>query len=399
MTGQSADDLLADRIASSRALGGNSELSMHGGGNTSVKVIRDGKRVLHVKGSGWDLATIEAPGMPGLWLDPLFSARDGARLSDSEMIRFLRSHLLDPSSPNPSVETLLHAWLPARFVDHGHASAVLVLANQTEAMQQQAVNALFSDRIAYLPYVFPGFDLSVAGSRLADEHPQACGMWLANHGLFTWGDTARESLDCFTWAVAICEGWLNDRDAALMPRTPRASNPALDAVAARLAGVLNEDRFFGGGVHTHARGSGALPDLSAQAGLADAVSRGTVTPDHVIRIKPWPLIATAQDCEADLVAKIDDFAVSYRSYFDENATRSATPLAMLDTLPRVVLVPGLGVIGIGRSAGEAAINADLAEQNLRVVAAAEALGTYQPISRQEQFLIEYWELEQAKLRK
>lgn len=394
----SADELLADRVESSRALGGNPEFCMHGGGNTSVKVERAGKRVMHVKGSGWDLATIEAEGLPGLWLDPLYTVQDGTRLSDTEMVRFLRSHLLDDGAPNPSVETLLHAYLPARFVDHGHASAVLAIADQPEARQREIVADLFGDGIAFLPYVFPGFDLSIEGARLAAAHPGATGMWLAHHGLFTWGETADESLDRFGRAVRACEDFLAKADAALVPPTERQGNPALDAVADRLVACLAGQGPFADGVHVDARGAGPLPELSARQGMADAVSRGTITPDHVIRIKPWPLVVLPDAPKAALVESLDRFASRYRAYFDENAPRAPEPLTMLDVLPRVAFVPGAGIIGLGRTPKEAAIHADLAEQNLRVVASAEAFGTYTPIPRHEQFLIEYWELEQAKLR-
>ncbi|ANB33770.1 rhamnose utilization protein RhaD (predicted bifunctional aldolase and dehydrogenase) [Rhodovulum sulfidophilum] len=385
-----ADTLLAQRVESSRQLGGNPELAMHGGGNTSVKVMREGRRVLHVKGSGWDLAVMEPQGMPGLWLDPLFEVKDGARLSDSEMVRFLRAHLLDASAPNPSVETLLHAYLPARFVDHGHASAVLALASRPEAEQRETLRVLFGDGLVFLPYVFPGFDLSIEGARAAEAEPQAWGMWLAQHGLFTWGETADESLTRFRDAVAACEAHLAARGAALMPPSPRQGNEALEALVPHLHAALPGLAF------TDARGADPLAALSGQAGMAEAVSRGTVTPDHVIRIKPWPLILAPGTDAAGIRAALAGFGAAYERYFQDHSDGTQI---MLDTLPRVAFVPGAGLIGLGRSASEASINADLAEQNLRVAASAEALGGYQPLPRPEQFLIEYWELEQAKLRK
>ncbi|EAU48432.1 class II aldolase/adducin family protein [Salipiger bermudensis] len=390
LTLDEADALLAQRVESSRQLGGNPELSMHGGGNTSVKVMREGQRVLHVKGSGWDLATMEPQGMPGLWLDPLFEVKDGPRLSDTEMVGLLRANLLDPAAPNPSVETLLHGYLPARFVDHGHASAVLALASRPEAEQREMVEALFGDSMVFLPYVFPGFDLSIEGARAAAAQPQSTVMWLAQHGLFTWGDTADESLGRFRDAVAVCEAHLAARGAALMPPTAREGNAVLEALRPHLRSALP------GFAEHELRGAEPLARLSGQDGMAEAVSRGTVTPDHVIRIKPWPMVIPA-DADAGTVAKAAEaFAASYTRYFEAHTDGSLT---MLDRSPRVVFVPGAGVIGLGRNKTEARINADLAEQNLRVAASAEALGGYQPLPRHEQFRIEYWELEQAKLRK
>jgi rhamnose utilization protein RhaD (predicted bifunctional aldolase and dehydrogenase) len=393
MTMDEADTLLASRVESSRQLGGNPELAMHGGGNTSVKVVRDGRRVLHVKGSGWDLATMEPQGMPALWLDPLFEVRDGPRLSDTDMVRFLRANLLDQTAPNPSVETLLHAYLPARFVDHGHASAVLALANRPEAEQRETVRTLFGDDIVFLPYVFPGFDLSIAGAKVAKAEPQATGMWLAQHGLFTWGDSAEESLSQFHEVVAVCERHLAARGAALMAPTGHEGNTALNALLPHLAEALTGDVFAS--LHCDARGDDRLVALSGQDGMADAVSRGTVTPDHVIRIKPWPLVLDAGAGLGAVRDAVANFGSAYEQYFRDHETGSET---MLDVLPRVVFVPGAGVIGLGRTAAEARINADLAEQNLRVAASAGAMGGYEPLPRAEQFRIEYWELEQAKLR-
>ncbi|MCA0851262.1 class II aldolase/adducin family protein [Salipiger thiooxidans] len=387
------DALLAQRVQTSRQLGGNPELSMHGGGNTSVKVTREGRRVLHVKGSGWDLATMEPQGMPGLWLDPLFEVKDGPRLSDTEMVRFLRSHLLDPAAPNPSVETLLHAYLPARFVDHGHASAVLALASRPEAEQRETVRLLFGDDMIFLPYVFPGFDLSIAGAKAFAAQPDASGMWLAQHGLFTWGDSAEQSLTRFRDAVTACETLLAARGAPLMAPTGRVGNGALDALCPLLAEALTGEVFAT--LHCDPRGDTTLAELSGQDGIAEAVSRGTVTPDHVIRLKPWPLVLDAGADLGSVQEAIAAFGTAYEQYFRDHATGAET---MIDVLPRVVFVPGAGVIGLGRSATEAKIHADLAEQNLRVAATAEALGGYAPLSRTEQFRIEYWELEQAKLR-
>ncbi|WP_157973647.1 class II aldolase/adducin family protein [Tropicimonas sp. IMCC34043] len=398
-----ADALLARRAYSSRLIGGEPELAMHGGGNTSVKVMRDLGRgpepVLHVKGSGRDLARVQAADLPGLRLAPILDIHaQGVRFGDGEMMRFLRGHLLDPQSPDPSVETLLHAFLPARFVDHGHASAMLALSNQPEAEQRRLVAALFGESVIFLPYVFPGFDLAIAGAAAAAASPAAQAMWLAHHGLFTWGDTADQSYGRFIEVVSVCEAHLASAGAALPPMPVPAANDGLAAIAERLAAALTGLPAFGDGVQLDLRAGMPTAELASDPALLSAVARGTITPDHVIRIKPFPLVLSPDATKTEIADAIDAFGRAYCSYFDLHAPAARAPVIMLDTAPRVAIIRGLGVIGIGKSAREAGINADLAEQNLRVVRSAERLGQYQPIPRAEQFLIEYWELEQAKLR-
>ncbi|TMV89287.1 class II aldolase [Thioclava sp. BHET1] len=393
-----AEALLALRVYTSRLIGRNPELAMHGGGNTSVKVMRDlgqgPKAVLHVKASGCDLATLEAAGLPGLRLSPLYPLRDGAGLDDVEMVRVLRSHLLDATAPNPSVETLLHAFLPARFVDHGHASAVLAIANQPEAEQRRIVRDLFGADIIFLPYVFPGFDLSVAGARAQADHPEAKGLWLANHGLFTWGDSARDSYEQFIDVVSKCETYLARAGAALPDIADASDVSDCAALCERLQDLLSQWPAFPDRVFLERR---ACPDLATST-VFDAAQRGTVTPDHVIRIKPFALRLDRHTQEAAIIEALEHFAATYRSYFEAYKALPPECPVMLDLAPRVIHIPEFGVIGIGRSPAEASINADLALQNLRVVQSAERLGRYSPLSRGEQFRIEYWELEQAKLR-
>jgi len=205
---------LASRVYTSRLIGSDPDLVLHGGGNTSVKLHRvlNGDReeaILHVKGSGWDLGTIEAAGLPALKLKPLLEARHGRKLGDLEMVETLRRHLLDPAAPNPSIETLLHAFLPAKFVDHSHATAILVLADQPDSADIAV--RLFGGRLAIVPYVMPGYDLSIAGAEAFDSNPDCEGLWLVNHGIFTWGDTARQSYERMIEFVSIAEHHLRSR--------------------------------------------------------------------------------------------------------------------------------------------------------------------------------------------
>ena len=193
-----ADQTLALRVYTSRLIGIDPDLVMHGGGNTSVKVRRenlfgDMEDVLHVKGSGWDLEVIEAAGLPGVRLEPLKRLRTLDALSDEDMVNVQRNNLLDSAAPNPSVETLLHAYLPHRFVDHTHATAFLVLANLPNAVER--CREIFGDKLGIVPYIMPGFDLAKAAADIYDTNPDVEGLLLLQHGHFAFGDTARQSYE------------------------------------------------------------------------------------------------------------------------------------------------------------------------------------------------------------
>ncbi|MEN0001368.1 MAG: class II aldolase/adducin family protein, partial [Pseudomonadota bacterium] len=206
-----ADRLLGARVYSSRIIGADPDLVMHGGGNTSVKVVRPDLfgnpiDVLHVKGSGWDLDTLEAPGLPGVRMEPLMALRALDALSDEDMVNVQRANLIDTSSPNPSVETLLHAYLPHRFVDHTHATAFLALANLPDA--EAAVAEIFSGKLVCVPYIMPGFALAKKAADVFDANPDCEGMVLLKHGHFTFGDTARESYERVIAHTNAVEEWL-----------------------------------------------------------------------------------------------------------------------------------------------------------------------------------------------
>lgn len=391
---------LAMRVYTSRLIGQEPDLVLHGGGNTSVKIDSDGQRVINVKGSGWDLGTIEAPGLPALLLEPLLDVRkDGTRLSDPEMVALLRSNMLDQSAPNPSVETLLHAFLPAKYVDHTHSAAALAIANQPNAAE--LAKTIFGKRLAVVPYVMPGFDLAIASADAFDQADETCeGLFLVNHGLFSFHDDPRVSYERIIGSTSECEAFLAGRGAALAPaeasRTP--DQVAMNRVLEGLTEALKRDRTFAGGIVFDVRANSSIDAFLALADFAEIVGRGTVTPDHVIRLKPKPLIGKADYSLGDWSRAVDAFASDYTAYFDRHAPHAAEPKTMLDPMPRLALVDELGVVGIGRNAKEAKICADLAEQAVRVMLSAEKLGRFTPISERDLFEMEYWSLEQAKLK-
>jgi rhamnose utilization protein RhaD (predicted bifunctional aldolase and dehydrogenase)/NAD(P)-dependent dehydrogenase (short-subunit alcohol dehydrogenase family) len=402
---------LALRIYTTRLLGREPELVLHGGGNTSVKTtMRDllGEEVeaLCVKGSGADMAAIEPAGLPALRLDRLRKLRTRAALSDEEMVRVARENLLDPMAPNPSVETLLHAFLPHRYVDHTHANAVLSLVDQPHGAAICA--EVYDGRTGLVEYVMPGFSLAKLAADVHDARPAVEGLILHKHGIFTFGASARESYERMIALVTRAEEHLrkNRKAVFLSARLPQAVAP-LEKVApiVRGAASLRDERNEGAWrrMILDFRTSPAILNFVNGAEIARYSQAGVITPDHTIRTKNWPLIVDApQDGKlAELKlgsrAAANAFVASYKDYFARHNARVGGIKRMLDPLPRVVLVPGLGLFGLGRSKKDAAVAADLAVSAVTTITDAEAVGRFEAISEAEMFDMEYWSLEQAKL--
>jgi rhamnose utilization protein RhaD (predicted bifunctional aldolase and dehydrogenase)/NAD(P)-dependent dehydrogenase (short-subunit alcohol dehydrogenase family) len=381
-TGTHSDELDAC-VYGSRLLGREPDLVLHGGGNTSVKtsaadITGRPVDVLHVKGSGWDLATIERAGFAPLRLDRLRELLTVPSLPDSAMMNELRCALLDASAPDPSVETLLHAVLPHPAVLHSHADAVITLTN----LDKPLVEEVFGDRVVVIPYVMPGFALARACAELFPRHvgERTIGMVLLNHGLFTFGEDTRQAYDRHVELVGDAEAYLSRH------RPERRSVPAPPVDRHRLAGLRRRISDVAGApmiVSRHA--DAATMAFVARPDLADVATRGPATPDHVIRTKRVPLIGD----------DVDGYAADYLRYFDEHA---GPGLTMLDPAPRVVLDPGLGMLSVGRRAKDADIARDIYAHTIDVIERAEELGGYRALPPGDLFDMEYWELEQAKLR-
>ena len=294
-----AEDI-ALRVYTSRLIGADPSLVLHGGGNTSVKLrtfnkINEEVDVLYVKGSGWDLDTLEPPGLPGVLLDHLQKLRNLARLSDEEMVNEQRTHLLDASSPNPSVEPLLHAFLPHKFIDHSHADASLVIANQPDA--EKICREIYGDKIGVVSYFMPGFALAKASAEMYEKNPNVEGLMLINHGLFTFGNTAKESYDRHIHAVTLAENYI--QKITLKPLTSLES-PALKAGEETLMNALAP--ILRGLYKGRSEKDWVLHHRADVQAKAFASSRecetwsqvGTATPDHVIRTKQKPLLLNLQ---------------------------------------------------------------------------------------------------------
>jgi rhamnose utilization protein RhaD (predicted bifunctional aldolase and dehydrogenase)/NAD(P)-dependent dehydrogenase (short-subunit alcohol dehydrogenase family) len=404
---QGVGEDLALRTYSARLLGADPTLVLHGGGNTSVKtrafdLYGEEIDVLCVKGSGWDLATIEPPGHPAVRLAPLLRMRSLDRLRDEDMVNAQRQNLLDTGAPNPSVETLLHAFIPVKFIDHTHAMAVLALANQPDA--QALIARVYGDRVACVPYVMPGFDLARAAAAAFESRRDLEGLILINHGIFSFGATARESYERMIDLVSVAEAYIAGRAvpaAATAPTVLKGHGgfPVLRGLLARKAATPGLERWV-----FDCRDTAETRALVDDPRLGDWAVRGVATPDHVIRTKRRPLVLPALGVDlaawgAKASRALDAYVADYETYFADHAPHAGAPKTMLDPLPRVVAVPGVGLIGLGRNAGEARVVADVAQSWAATLLRAEAIGRFAPLGAADTFDMEYWSLEQAKLGK
>jgi rhamnose utilization protein RhaD (predicted bifunctional aldolase and dehydrogenase)/NAD(P)-dependent dehydrogenase (short-subunit alcohol dehydrogenase family) len=384
---------LAQRVYTSRLLGRDHSLVLHGGGNTSVKILErnvfgEEEDILYVKGSGWDLETIEAPGFAPLRLERVLRLATLDRLSDPRMVQELRAAMIDPSAPTPSVETILHAILPYRFVDHTHADALLAITNTADG--EQRVRDIYGDSVVVLPYVMPGFDLArVAAERFRRESgASTVGMVLLKHGFFSFGDTARLAYERMIELVSRAEAYLEGKRAWFLT-APEAHTPArapraeVASLRHRIAEVAGLPVIVSSHADAHSLDFVRRPDL------ATISQEGPATPDHVIRTKRV----------AQIGRDVDHFKSAYASYFAEHSAGSPQPLKMLDAAPRVVLDHDLGVVTIGRSAQDASIAFDVYMHTIDIVLRATALGGYRALPASDIFAVEYWDLEQAKLRR
>jgi rhamnose utilization protein RhaD (predicted bifunctional aldolase and dehydrogenase)/NAD(P)-dependent dehydrogenase (short-subunit alcohol dehydrogenase family) len=405
-----ANEDIALRCYTTRLLGRDPLLVLHGGGNTSVKTtatddLGQVHAVIAVKGSGADMADIEPWGLPAVKLEPLRALRGLDTLSDEAMVNVQRLNLLDATAPNPSVETLLHAFLPHKFVDHTHAAAVLSLVDQPDG--EALAREVYDGRMGIVPYIAPGFGLAKAAAQVFEEKPDVEGLILHKHGIFTFGETAREAYERMIEMVSLAESRLRQGRPVVFPKGEIAGSletaaeiaPILRGACAVRKEGAEPVRFI-----AELRTGPEILDYVNGAELASYSQRGVVTPDHIIRTKNRPLVVPApeagklDDFARDVKAAVEAFTAAYDVYFDrENASVGGTK-TKLDAMPRVMLVPGIGLFGLGRTAKDAAIAGDLAENTVRVVTDAEAIGRYEPLPESDLFALEYWSLEQAKLK-
>jgi rhamnose utilization protein RhaD (predicted bifunctional aldolase and dehydrogenase)/NAD(P)-dependent dehydrogenase (short-subunit alcohol dehydrogenase family) len=383
---------LGPRVYTSRLLGRDKSLVLHGGGNTSVKVAENNpfgepQDVLYVKGSGWDLETIEPAGFAPVTLDYVRRLARLPALPDPQMVNELNTHIVRAGAPSPSVETILHAILPHTYVDHTHADAVLSVSNSPHGGER--VREIYGERVVVIPYIMAGFDLAAHCAREFERQsgPHTVGMVLLSHGVFSFGAEAREAYERMIELVSMAERYLEKKNAWVTISSPsRPAEVRRDEIACLRRSISDcagfpmilrigeGDRFLG---------FAQRPDVERLS------QQGPATPDHVIRTKPLPMLGR----------DVAGYAAQYRAYFERQAPHAKEQKTMLDPAPRMALDPAFGFAAAARSARDAVIIEELYAHTIEVILRAEALGGWRAVSERDIFDIEYWDLEQAKLRK
>jgi len=363
------------RVYTSNLLGQSDELVLHGGGNTSVKSMVDGEEILYVKGSGWDLVSIQAEGFAPVKMSTLLDMAKLKQLSDSDMVTQQKAAMTDNSAPNPSVEAILHAIIPFKVVDHTHADAIVTISNSKNGLK--LIDTLFPNFLV-IPYVMPGFILAQKIYEMTqnDFDWDSCeGIILHNHGIFTFDDDAKRSYDKMIDAVTLAEEFLEKNASITLEE--------LDAKAFDTS-FLDIDKFM------HINQTPLALNYASQENLRAAVTRGVLTPEHIIRTKRVPLVLEDNDVEEAL----KHFKVAYETYFNVYKEDEI----MLDSNPKYAVIKDFGVVTFGKTQKEADVINDVVSHTMMAVMRADKLGGYKSISIPDSFDMEYWELEQAKLK-
>jgi rhamnose utilization protein RhaD (predicted bifunctional aldolase and dehydrogenase)/NAD(P)-dependent dehydrogenase (short-subunit alcohol dehydrogenase family) len=430
-------EALALRTYSARLLGAEPDLVLHGGGNCSLKgswktLLGEEMPAIYVKASGADLASLEPEDQPGLDLAYLRRLRAVPALDDATMVDQLRTHLLRADSPTPSIEALVHAFLPATYIDHTHADAILLLTNREDG--ETAVAEALGPGVIVVPYVTPGFKLALAAAKALEAQPEARAMVWAHHGIVTWGETARQSYEGMVELVTRAEDWAAARRAARpvgsgSSPTARSADPAAASacenvtpeaqpvsgrLAAEIIPVIRGLLAASSGEADRPHRRVVLQVLSDPAtleallhpGAKEALTGPPLTTDHLIRTKPLPLWIDALRYEGPaqpaerITAAVQAYREEYEAYLERHEAHMPAGMRAFDSRPRVVMVPGLGVICAGPDLQQAIIARDITQHTIAVKSAMAAEGVaYQGLPEDELFRMEYRTLQHAKLAK
>ncbi len=372
------------RVYTSNLLGQNDELVLHGGGNTSVKSQVNGEEILFVKGSGWDLASIKKEGFAPVKMDALLAMAKEADLTDIEMVKRQRQAMIDENAPNPSVEAILHALIPFKFVDHTHADAIVTISNAVTGKEN--IKKLFPNFLI-VDYVMPGFILAHEIYKMTKDldWKSIDGIILHNHGIFTFDDNAKKSYDKMIAAVSKAEAFLDENAVVNIEHKYMHS----DCNIMKIVKVMS--RLKGYDVSININQTPLAAFYASQENLQAFASRGVLTPEHIIRTKRVPLIME----DTNLEERLEEYMKAYEDYFEEFAFNKV----LLNPAPNYMIIKNLAVISFGKTRQEAAIVNDIVEHTMLAVLRADKLGGYKSISLKDSFDMEYWELEQAKLKK
>jgi len=372
------------RVFTSNLLGRSDELVLHGGGNTSVKSKVDGEDILFVKGSGWDLVSIEKKGFAPVKLNSLIEMAKLESLSDSDMVSQQKEAMIDKTAPNPSVEAILHAIIPFKFVDHTHADAVVTISNSKSGIEN--IKKVFPNFLI-IPYVMPGFILAKTIYEMSKDYDwsKSDGIILHNHGIFTFDDDAKKSYDKMIEAVTLAEKFLEENASLNIDTNLNPFDYDLDS----LKEIISKEKECE--VVLKLNQSPQALYYASQDKLKESVTKGVLTPEHIIRTKRVPLVLEDEDIQK----AINEYKKDYINYFKEFSKDEIC----LNPAPNYAVIKGFGIVSFGKNEKEAMIIDDIVSHTISAVLKAEKLGGYESISLKDSFEMEYWELEQAKLKK
>ena len=371
------------RVYTSNLLGQSDELVLHGGGNTSVKSVVDGEGILYVKGSGWDLVSIKAEGFAPVKMLKLLEMAELPNLSDSDMVSGQKEAMIDKSAPNPSVEAILHALIPFKVVDHTHADAVVTISNSKNG--DRYIQELYPNFLI-VPYIMPGFILAKKINEMTlDIDWEMCeGIILHNHGIFTFDNDAKKSYDKMIEAVSRAEDFLS-KNADIVFDKIEPTDFDID----RLKELVEKEKGYD--IEIKVNQTPLALHYASQENLSHFASRGVLTPEHILRTKRVPLILENKNIKKAL----KQYIKKYKAYFKKFATDEI----MLNPAPNYAVIKDFGVVIFGKDEKEVNILNDVVEHTIMAVLRADKLGGFESLSLKDSFEMEYWELEQAKLKK
>jgi len=422
---------LAELVYASRLLGSESSLVMHGGGNTSVKcelvdMVGNRANVLLIKASGVDLSQVTSKDYTPVKLEPLrklgqlFKRND--KITEEELQRFstkefkhllllnlfsLTDHMAEQRLM-PSIETLLHAFLPHCYIFHTHSFALLTLSNQPNG--SMICRETLGESFGSVEYIKPGLGLARSAAAVYEANPEIIGLVLQKHGIVTFGITAKEAYNRMIDAVSRLEERIAVEKRKTFPLVKLPVSIALlEDIAPIIRGAVVEEKLPGSREYHQFildfRTSPKILDYVNCVDILNMSQKGSMTPDFIIRTKNKPLVLPAPDAtdisgfKIAVQKAVQRYREEYTAYFEKQQNASGLKVTMIDPLPRVVLVPGLGLFGLGKTAESAAVNADIATSTANAILDAESIGTFESISDRDVFEIEYWDMEQEKVNK
>ena len=386
---------LALRIYTTHLLGRNPKLVLHGGGNSSVKSVgknlyKKDVNLIYVKGSGWDMSNLNELGMPGLELNPLLETIKLYELNDNDMVNLLRSNLINANAPNPSVETLLHASLPFKFVDHTHSNAFLRILNQPNS--QAIIKKIFGNKLGIVPYIMPGFSLAKECFKVFKKDEKVEGLALINHGIFTFGNTAKQSYERMINFVSDVENYISKNKIKLKTHITKSKINVSDIVLSirKSFSSYSNKRWI---LKFHNDNDDR--SIASTQNLNNLLNKGPVTPDHVIRIKS-KILFISKNKYLKIDEEIKKYCLSYKKYFLKNKN-FVNNCKITDPLPRIIVLEGIGIVSSGKKLKDQKISYDVFKSMASSVLDAERIGRFKSIVERDIFKMEYWPLERAKL--